>query len=85
MNQKFGAITSSTNPEEIATKIKGLVVGASALIIILSAQFFHIQLSPNDIITYGSDLGMVGGAIAFVYGCGMHLLAFIFKNKQASA
>lgn len=80
MERKFGAITSSTNPEEIATKVKGIVLGLSAVIILVASQLFHITLTTNDIVTLSTDIGMVAGAVVFVYGSVMHLLAIVFKR-----
>lgn len=84
-NKKFGAITSSIDPEEIATKVKGIVLGLSGVIIFLGATFFHITLSANDIITLATELSMVAGAVVFLYGIGMHILAHFFKQPTLTA
>lgn len=83
MVKKFGAITSSTNPEEIATRVKGIVLSLSSLIIGGAAILFHITLLPTDIAMWATQLGAVAGAIATIYGFIMWLLALIFKNKEA--
>lgn len=80
--KKFGAITSSTNSEEIATRVKGITLGLSSVIILLAGQLFHIQLSANDIISLGTELGAVGGAIATLYGAGMWIWVKIFKTQN---
>lgn len=79
-NRKFGAITSSTNSEEIAARIKGITMAMSSIIILIAAQFFHIQLAANDMISIASELGAVGGAIWTLYGAGMWIWAKIFKK-----
>lgn len=78
--RKFGAITSSTNPDEVAMKVKGAILAVSSIIIFLAAQFFHITLSANDIISLASEAGTVAGAIVIVYGVGMHILSYFFKK-----
>ena|ERR1035437_8948061 len=80
--QKFGAITSSTNSEEIATRVKGIILGLSSVIILLAARFFHITLTANDIIALASELGSVAGAITLLYGAGMWVMATIFKTPS---
>lgn len=80
MNRKFGAISSSTNPTEIATRVKGIVLALSSVIILVASQFFNITLTSNDIITFASELGAVAGAITTLYGAGMWLLSKIFKK-----
>lgn len=81
-NKKLGAwAASSSNPEEVSTRIKGLVVAGSAIIIFLGAQFFNIQLSGEDVVAIGTQLGMVGGAIWSVYGAGLWLVRFVASKK----
>lgn len=78
--KKFGSLTSSQDPEEIATRIKGIVLGLSSVIILVAGQFFHVQLSANDIISLASELGLVAGAVTTLYGAGMWVLALIYKK-----
>lgn len=83
MDKKFGAITSSVNPDEIATRVKGIVLALSSLIIAGAAIVFHVTLLPTDILTWATQLGAVAGAITTIYGFIMWLLSLIFKNKEA--
>lgn len=78
--RKFGAITSSTNPEEIATRIKGITLAMSSVIIFVAAQFFHVTLNANDVISFATEAGAVCGAVATLYGAGMALWARFFKT-----
>ncbi len=78
--RKYGALTSSQNPEEIATRVKGIGLALSSVIIFVAAQFFHITLSANDIITLSSELGAVAGAIMTIYGAIMWVVSHVFKR-----
>lgn len=78
--RKFGSITSSQNPDEIATRVKGIILAFSSVIIFGAAQFFHITLSANDIVSLASELGSVAGAVMTLYGAGLWILAKIFKK-----
>jgi hypothetical protein len=80
MTQKFGAITSSTNPEEISNRIKGITLAASSIIIFLLGHYFNIVLTPDDMIAVASQVGAVGGAIWTVYGAGMAVWSYFFKK-----
>ncbi len=80
MNKKFGAITSSQNPEEIANTIKGMILAFSSIIILVATQFFHITLSANDVLSLASEAGSVAGAIWLLYGVGLKVLAYFFKQ-----
>lgn len=68
MPQLQSWIQSSQDPSQVANTIKGIVVGASALIIFLAAQIFHLTLSSTDVLTLGTELGMVVGGIYGLYG-----------------
>lgn len=83
MNRKFGAITSSQNPEEIANSVKGFILALSSIIILLAGQFFHITLTANDIISLASEAGSVAGAVWLLYGVGLKVLAYFFKQPTA--
>lgn len=80
--KKFGALTSSQNPDEIANKVKGIVLGTSSILILLASLLFHIQLSANDVITLATELGGVAGAIWTIYGFGLHAIAKFYELKN---
>lgn len=80
MDRKYGALTSSQNPEEIATRVKGIVLALSSVIILLSARFFHITLTAGDVVALATQFGAVAGAITTIYGAGMWLIARFFKT-----
>ena len=80
MNKKFGAITSSQNPEEIANTVKGIVLSLSSVIILIATQFFGVQLNANDVSTLATNVSMVAGAVWTLYGVGLKVLAYFFKT-----
>lgn len=61
-------LASSADPTQVSNTVRGFVLSASAVIIFVAAQFFHIQLSANDIISLGTELGALAGAVWFFYG-----------------
>lgn len=78
--RKFGAISSSQDPNEIANKVKGVVLMFSAVIPFLAARFFHVSLSSNDVISLATEVGALVGLIWTIYGSGLHVLAYFFKT-----
>jgi uncharacterized membrane protein YqgA involved in biofilm formation len=80
MNRKFGALTSSTNPEELADRVKGIILASSSIIIFFAAQFFHIQLSANDIVSLSTEAGALIGAIWTIYGAIKAVVAYFSKT-----
>lgn len=61
-------IASSTDPTQVANTIKGLIVASSSVIVLVAAHLFGITLTPENVISLGTDAGMLVGAIWAVYG-----------------
>ena len=74
MKKLAGFVASSSNPEDISKRIKGGVVALSALIMYVVARFFNIDLTAQDVIELGTQLGVMGGALFSLYGAGIALI-----------
>lgn len=61
-------LASSQNPEEVSNAVKGAVLSVSALIMFFAAQFLHVTLSTNDVISLATEVGTLAGALWFFYG-----------------
>lgn len=83
MHRKYGALTSSQNPEEIANKVKGTVLGLSSLLILIASSFFGLHLTANDMISLATELGTVAGAVWAIYGFVLHAIAWFYQRKNA--
>ena len=79
--KKFGVLSSSQNPEQIANKVKGIVLLGSSIIIFLVGKFFGISLTPNEMTEIATALGAIAGAIWGVYGIILHLIALVTEKK----
>jgi capsular polysaccharide biosynthesis protein len=79
MNEKkLGAwAASSSNPEEVSNRIKGIVVALSGLIIFAAAQFFNVQLTAQDVVELGTQLSVLGGLVFSLYGAGVALVRWM--------
>lgn len=75
-------IASSTNPDEVANTVKGIVLALASVITIVGASFFHINLTATDIATLAGNLGLAAGAIWTLYGLVMKLVAYFGKAQQ---
>lgn len=82
MAKKYGALTSSQNPEEIANKVKGTVLAISSIVIFVAGKFFGIQIGVSDMIELATSLGAIAGFIWAVYGGILHLIALFYKVKN---
>jgi len=83
MSRKYGALTSSQNPEEIANKVKGTVLAISSVVIFVAAKFFQIEISVNDMTELAGSLGTLSGLIWAVYGVILHLIAKFYEWKNS--
>jgi len=80
-NRKLsGFLASSSNPEEISNRVKGLVLAFSSVIIFAAAQLFGVQLSAGDVVSLATQLGAVSGLLWSLYGALLALIRF-FGSK----
>lgn len=67
MNKRFGALSSSTNPEQLSATVSGLILSAGAIIIMI-AGWLNIPLTDGQIGELASQAGIVVGALWTLYG-----------------
>lgn len=80
-DKKLGAFwASSTNPEEISNRVKGIVLALSSVIILVAAHVFNITLSAGDVVTLATQFGTVAGLVWSLYGGVLALIRF-FGSK----
>jgi hypothetical protein len=72
---------SSSDATQVSNTIKGLVVAGSSVIILIAGLYLHIQLSSNDVLTFGTELGTTVGFIWFVAGLVLKAVHFVAKKK----
>jgi len=78
-NRKFGAFSSSEDPEKLANTVKGAVLSFSAIILMI-AQYFDIPLTDLDIVTFASQLGLAVGSLWAMYGVLLKVVAYFTKK-----
>lgn len=61
-------LQSSQDPEKVSNTVKGIILSLSSVIVLVGAQFFHVQLSASDVLTLATQIGTVAGAVVFFYG-----------------
>lgn len=61
-------LQSSQDPTQVAKSVEGVILSLSAVIVLVATQFFHIQLSANDVITLATELGATAGAMMTIFG-----------------
>ena len=72
-------LASSASPEQVSTRVKGIVLALSSVVIFFAGHFFGIIMQPSDILELATQLGMLSGAIWTIFGFGMRVLAMFKK------
>jgi hypothetical protein len=72
-------LASSISPEQVSTRVKGIALALSSIIIFLAGHFFGIKLTPVDMLDLATQVGMVSGAIWTIFGFIMRVLATFKK------
>ncbi len=73
-------MASSVDPSAVSKRISGLVLTSSSIIILIATQVFHVGLTSNDVISWATELGAVGGAITTLYGTFIWLMTKFGKR-----
>lgn len=79
MKKKFGALSSSQNPQELANTVKGLVLSLSA-VLLMAARAFDLPLTETDVVTLATQLGLAVGALWTLYGLGLKVVTAFAKR-----
>lgn len=66
-NKKFGALSSSQNPQQLAAWVQGLILSAGAFII-MGASWFGITLVDEQITDLATQGGLAVGALWTLFG-----------------
>lgn len=67
MERKFGALTSSENPDKLAATITGLIVTCASLIVLFAGQL-DLPLSMEQVTAQAGVIGTGVGAIWTLFG-----------------
>lgn len=74
-------LASSQDPTVVSNKIRGVVLMFSGVIILVLSQVTGVHLTSNDMITFSSEVGAVGGLMWALFGAIMHLLMWLGSKK----
>src|ERR1035437_5073315 len=74
-------MASSVDATQVSSRVTGIVVAGSSIIIFFAARFFHIQLEANDIVQLATEAGAVAGAIWTLKGIIIWLMTKFGKQS----
>ena len=87
MEKRFGMLSSSVNPNEVANTVRGLVLSLSSVIIMV-AGLMNIPLADSQIAEAASAIGLAAGALWTLYGLTLRVVVYFSdttrKNEERS-
>jgi alanine-alpha-ketoisovalerate/valine-pyruvate aminotransferase len=66
-NKKFGAFSSSDDPQKLADTVKSFILALASVIIILGRQFGW-EITQENIVLVAGQLGLAVSSIWFIFG-----------------
>lgn len=81
MYKKYGALTSSSNPEELADTVKGLILSFSVVIIYGVKYFFNIDIGSGQVTEFAVVMGGAIGALWTLYGLLKKIVVAVSEKK----
>lgn len=82
MKELAGWAASSANPQDVSSRVKGVVLALSSVIIFIAARFFDITFTPEDIVELATVISGIAGVTVSLYGAGLALIRFIAARRN---
>lgn len=80
-NKKFGALSSSEDPQKLADTVKGLIISLSG-VIILVLHVFDINIMAEQVSLFATELAFSIGSILTIYGLIKKFIIWIQDTVQ---
>lgn len=80
MNKKFGALSSSIDPDQLSATVSGAILTASSIIIVLAHSIFGITIVPDAITQFAQQAGITIGFLWMVFGLVRKLVVYIHQR-----
>lgn len=68
MNKRFGALSSSVDPNQLANTVKGFILAFSSIIVLVGTNLLGISISAQDVTDLATAIGTMAGSVWVVYG-----------------
>lgn len=79
MERKFGALSSSTDPEQLGNTVKGTILMFTGIILVV-ARYLNIPLTETEVVAAATQLGLMIGAVWMLYGLVMKAVVALQKK-----
>ena len=79
MDKKYGALSSSEDPQKLADTVKGAILGGGVLII-FGLKYFGIEVGSEDISEFAIQAGSAISAVWIAYGAVKKVILFVHSK-----
>lgn len=80
MEKRFGALSSSSNPQEVANTVKGTILALSSVIILIAGQV-GVPFAETDVANFAQNIGFAAGGLWALYGLIMKVVVHFAEKK----
>ena len=84
-SKKFGALSSSTNPEQLAKTVEAIVMGGGVIITFLAWKLLDIELKPEDLTSLSAGAGIFASNVMLIWGLIRKVIAWYYARKVPQA
>ena len=82
MNRLPSWLRSSQDPEQVANKVRGVLLMFSGIIVYLLGAMFGIDISnPQDTLEFVTQISSIAGAVWAAYGVVLNFVTWIFAKR----
>ena len=74
--RRFGALSSSTDPEKLGMTVQGFIMGVGTLVIFV-AGYLGIQIGTEEVTTLAVQLGSIITSLMLAFGAVRKLIVWI--------
>lgn len=80
MEKRFGALTSSSDPTQVANTVKGTILALSSVIILIAGQV-GVPFAETDVANFAQNVGFAAGGLWALYGLLMKVVVHFSEKK----
>lgn len=80
MEKRYGALSSSIDPQQLSTMVSGAILTAGALIIGVLG-YFGVPFTDTQVGELATNLGVAAGSLWFLYGLIRKVVVFFAERK----
>ncbi len=79
-HRKFGSLSSSANPEELANTVRGAILAVAGVIVYFATNVLGIKISMEDVATFAAGAAAVAGGVWTCYGLILKIVVAFAKR-----